>query len=48
MKRILATKYRMPLRVMPSHPEEKQWRLGANGLVERPGPLQPGELERRY
>jgi hypothetical protein len=36
-QRILATKYRMPSRVMPSHPEEKRRRLGANGLVERPG-----------
>ena len=38
----------MPSRVMRSHLEEKQWRLGANGLVERPGLLRPGELERRY
>ena len=48
MKRILAMKYHMPSRVMPSHPEEKRRRLGANGLVERLGPLQPGELEHRY
>jgi len=33
---------------MPSHPEEKRRRLGTNGLVKRPGPLQPGEFERRY
>ena len=37
-KRILAMKYLMPSRVMPSHPEEKRWRLGVNGLVGRPGP----------
>ena len=48
MKRIFATKSCMPSRVMPSHPEEKRRRLGANGLIERPGPLQPGELERWY
>ena len=45
---MLATKYRMPSRVMPSHPEEKRRRLDANVLVEHLGPLQPGELERRY
>ena len=33
---------------MPSHPEEKRRQLGANGLVKRPGMLQPGEFERRY
>jgi len=41
MKRILATKYRMPSRVVPSH-------LEANGLVKCLGPLQPEKLERRY
>ena len=48
MKRMLATKYRMPSRVMPSHPEEKRWRLGVNGLVECQEPPQPEDLERRY
>jgi len=49
MKKVLSTKFRVPKRIQPLHPEERReraWR--ENGMNKRSRPLQPGELEQQY
>ena len=53
MKKLLTSKFRVPNRIIPLHPDEKRKRAEQEGSYggntkRRARPLQPGELERRF
>ena len=56
MQKLLKSKFRVPTKIVPLHPEERRKRLQMDqqhhpqngGLGKRRRPLQPGELERQH